>query len=62
MIGAVGTFLGEHDVNISFMNVGRHEKSGNALMVITLDDSLTPEQIERTKEIPGIVSVRLARL
>ena len=28
MVGAVGTLLGEFDVNISFMNVGRHEKRG----------------------------------
>ena len=33
MIGAVGTLMGEFGVNISYMNVGRHEKSGNALMV-----------------------------
>lgn len=62
MIGAVGTLMGEFGVNISFMNVGRHEKSGNALMVITLDDTLSSEQLEKTKEIPGIISVRLARL
>ena len=62
MVGAVGTLMGECGVNISFMNVGRHEKSGVALMVLALDDSLTAEQIERVREIPGIVGVRLARL
>ncbi|MEK7247337.1 MAG: phosphoglycerate dehydrogenase, partial [Chloroflexota bacterium] len=38
MIGAVGTLMGEFGINISYMNVGRHEKSGNALMVISVDD------------------------
>ena len=33
MVGAVGTLMGEFGVNISYMNVGRHEKSGIALMV-----------------------------
>lgn len=62
MIGAVGTLLGEYKVNISFMNVGRHAKRGEALMVVALDDNLTPEQIERVREISGILSVKLARL
>lgn len=62
MIGAVGTLLGEYSVNISFMNVGRHAKRGEALMVLALDDKLTEEQIERVRHISGILSVKLARL
>jgi D-3-phosphoglycerate dehydrogenase / 2-oxoglutarate reductase len=62
MVGAVGTLMGEFGVNISFMNVGRHEKSGNALMVLALDEALSPEQIARVREISGIIGVRLARL
>jgi D-3-phosphoglycerate dehydrogenase len=62
MIGAVGTLMGEYGVNISYMNVGRHEKRGVALMVIALDDTLASDQIERVKEIPGILNVKLARL
>src|SRR5206468_3261131 len=49
MVGAVGTLMGEYRVNISFMNVGRHEKRGTALMVLALDETLTPEQIARVK-------------
>jgi D-3-phosphoglycerate dehydrogenase len=62
MIGAVGTMLGAFDVNISFMNVGRHERRGRALMVLTLDEPLTPEQLKKVREIPNIFSTRLARL
>jgi D-3-phosphoglycerate dehydrogenase len=62
MIGAVGMLMGEFGVNISYMNVGRHEKKGHALMVIALDDTLTPEQIDRVREIPDVINVRLARL
>jgi D-3-phosphoglycerate dehydrogenase len=61
IIGAVGTLMGEWGVNISFMNVGRHEKSGTALMVLALDDALTEEQTAKVREIPGIIGVRLAR-
>ena len=62
MVGAVGTLMGEYGVNISYMNVGRHEKRGVALMALALDDQLTPEQIGRVKEISGILNVKLARL
>lgn len=62
MIGAVGTLMGEFGINISYMNVGRHEKSGNALMVISVDDAASPEQIERVREIQGVIGVRLARI
>ena len=62
MIGALGTLLGEFDVNISFMNVGRQEKRGIALMVLTLDEPLTAEQLARVREIPDIFDVKLARL
>ncbi len=62
MIGALGTLLGQFDVNISFMNVGRHEKRGTALMVLTLDEPLTHEQLEQVRQIPDIFSAKLVRL
>jgi hypothetical protein len=62
MIGVVGTTLGEFDVNISFMNLGRHERRGHALMVMTLDEALTPGQLEKVQQIPDIYAARLARL
>jgi D-3-phosphoglycerate dehydrogenase / 2-oxoglutarate reductase len=62
MIGAVGTLMGEFGINISFMNVGRHDKRGVALMVLTLDEQVSPEQIEQIKQVSGILGVRLARI
>jgi D-3-phosphoglycerate dehydrogenase len=62
MIGAIGTLLGDFNVNISFMNVGRHERRGSALMVLALDEALTGEQLKKVKEVAGIFSARLVRL
>jgi D-3-phosphoglycerate dehydrogenase len=62
MIGAIGTLLGQFDVNISFMNVGRHEKRGTALMVLTLDEGLTAEQLDEVRKVPDIFSAKLVRL
>ena len=62
MIGRIGTFLGGHDVNISFMRVGREKVRGRALMVIGLDDPLTTELVQEIARIPGILSAQSARL
>ncbi len=61
MIGAVGTFLGKHDINISFMRVGRTGVRGKALMAVGMDDPISPEQIEELLSIPNILSARVAR-
>ena len=62
MIGAIGTMLGGFDVNVSFMNVGRHAARGHALMVLMLDEALNAEQLKKLQQIPDIYAVKLARL
>jgi D-3-phosphoglycerate dehydrogenase / 2-oxoglutarate reductase len=61
MIGAVGTFLGQHDINISFMRVGRTAVRGKALMAVGTDDPITPEAVEGLSAIPKILSARVVR-
>ncbi len=62
MIGAVGTFLGQHDINISFMRVGRTAVRGKALMAVGTDDPITPEAVEGLTAIPKIISARVVSL
>jgi D-3-phosphoglycerate dehydrogenase len=62
MIGRIGTFLGQKDVNISFMRVGREKVRGRALMVLGLDDPLSPELLEQIGRIPDIYSARIAQI
>lgn len=59
MIGAVGTFLGKHDINISFMRVGRTAVRGQALMAVGLDDPMSQAQVEELTQIPNILSARV---
>ena len=61
MIGAVGTLLGQHDINISFMRVGRTAVRGRALMAVGVDDEPSDEVINGLKSIPNILSARVAR-
>ncbi len=61
MIGAIGTFLGEHDINISFMRVGRTTVRGKALMAVGLDDAISQELVEKMSSIPNILSARVTK-
>ena len=61
MIGKIGTLLGEIDINIQAMQVGRRGPRGRALMLITVDDIPNEEQIARIEAIDGIYNVRLVR-
>jgi D-3-phosphoglycerate dehydrogenase len=61
-IGAVGRMMGDFDINISSMIVGRRAARGRALMVIGLDEAPAPEQLRQVEAIPDIYSARLVRL
>ncbi|MGH2617802.1 MAG: phosphoglycerate dehydrogenase, partial [Thermomicrobiales bacterium] len=56
VIGAVGTILARHDVNIAGMQVGRHlpRRGGEAIMVLNVDDVIPPEALTELKAIAGI--------
>ena len=65
MIGAVGTIIGNADINISQMQVSRGvQRGGGAMMVLCLDEPLTTECHQQILAIPDMyraVIVRLAR-
>lgn len=64
VVGAVGTILGRHDVNIAGMQVGRHlpRRGGDAIMVLNVDDVVPPEALEELKQIPGITTAYVVSL
>jgi D-3-phosphoglycerate dehydrogenase len=62
LVGRVGTLLGEHDVNISSMQVGRLHPRGQALMILTLDDPVPDEVRARIGAFADVDRVRTARL
>ncbi|KAL3690364.1 hypothetical protein R1sor_016673 [Riccia sorocarpa] len=54
MIGKVGNFLGEQNVNISFMSVGRDAPRKLAVMAIGVDDTPTKETLAKIGGINAI--------
>jgi D-3-phosphoglycerate dehydrogenase / 2-oxoglutarate reductase len=49
MIGKIGTILGEGDINIGSMNLGRREKKGEAMVILSLDSAVSPEVVEQVR-------------
>jgi len=61
-IGAVGTVAGRHNINISFMEVGRLNLRGRAMMILGLDDPIPPSVLEEIRALPQIYDARLVTL
>ena len=62
VVGKIGTLLGRLNVNIAAMQVGRRAKRGRAIVVLTLDEDLTPEQLAQLKADVEADFARLVRL
>jgi D-3-phosphoglycerate dehydrogenase len=62
VVGTVGTILGELDVNISQMQVGRSRPRGDALMLLAVDDPISPAAAARLKALPNVGQLRVIRL
>jgi D-3-phosphoglycerate dehydrogenase len=56
IVGAVGTVLGEAQINIANMSLARNKKKGRALTVIEVDQALDTEVMETLRSVPGIQS------
>ena len=62
-IGAVGTVVGRHNINISFMEVGRlSQRGGSAMMVLGLDDPASPAVLQEVQALPQVHNARLVAL
>jgi D-3-phosphoglycerate dehydrogenase len=62
MIGRIGQTLGEADVNISAMHVGRSAPRADALMVLALDDDVSPEVAEAIRSHDSVIELWTIRL
>lgn len=59
MIGKVGTVLGEYDINIAGMLVGRTETAGTNIMVVAVEADVPTPVMLKLKALDGILGVKL---
>jgi D-3-phosphoglycerate dehydrogenase len=62
VVGHIGTLLGQRSVNIARMTVGRKPGSGRAVMLIEVDNEVSPEVLQELHRIDGIREARSIRL
>jgi D-3-phosphoglycerate dehydrogenase / 2-oxoglutarate reductase len=62
MVGAYGTLLGRHQVNIAQMSLSRDIKDGTALVVLNLDSTPAQAVMDDIRKLPNIISARLIEL
>ncbi len=62
IIGTVGTIFGKHQINIAQMAVGRAAKGGEAIGVLNLDQTPTPEALDEVRAHPAIQSAIVVKL
>ena len=61
-MGRIGLMLGEADVNISAMHLGRNAPRGDALMILALDDTVPDEVAARIRSNEAVLDLWLIRL
>jgi len=62
MIGKIGTFLGEHKINIASMDVGRKKIGQKAVMVINVDNTVSDRVLADINKIDGISEAKVVKL
>ena len=53
-IGRLGTLLGSLGINIANFNLGRAEVGGDAIALLSIDGSVTAEQLKEIASLPGV--------
>lgn len=62
MIGKIGQILGEHDINIAAMNLGRQEKLGEAMVILSLDSAVASHVVEEIGSVVDATFIKYLHL
>ncbi len=62
VVGRVGKILGDQEINIATMQVGRKQAGGEAIMVLSFDKPLDDQQISTLEAVEDIVSINRINL
>ena len=53
-IGRLGSLLGTEGVNIGTFHLGRRDAGGEAVLLLSVDDAVTPELIAKVRSLAGV--------
>jgi len=62
VVGTVGTLLGQAQVNIAGLDLGRDRAGGSALSLFAVDGPVPAAVLEKLKTMPAIISASLLKL
>ena len=62
IIGKVGTLLGNNNINIASMDVGRESIGGKAVMILSVDSTVPENIISQLEKIDGISKAQLVKI
>lgn len=62
IIGRIGTMLGGRNINIARMGLGRDQKGGKALMLVSVDNPVNEETVKELASVKGFQEVRSIEL
>ena len=62
VIGNIGTVLGEHEVNIAGMHLGRENAGGKALALMLIDNPIRDEVVDRIRDIENVLTAKAIRI
>ncbi|MGL4302430.1 MAG: phosphoglycerate dehydrogenase [Sphingomonas sp.] len=60
-IGRLGSLLGEAGVNIATFHLGRRSAGGEAVLLLSVDDAVTPELIGKVRALAGVKTAMALR-
>lgn len=58
LVGQIGMILGECDINIAGMQLAREEQGGNAMMILTVDNTVEDKVMDKILKVPDIKSAK----
>jgi D-3-phosphoglycerate dehydrogenase / 2-oxoglutarate reductase len=62
VIGAIGTALAKHKINIARMQFGREKRGGKSISVVSVDTAVSKEILSEIKKLPNVLSVKQIHL
>jgi D-3-phosphoglycerate dehydrogenase len=57
-IGRIGSLLGEEGINIGTFHLGRRDAGGEAVLLLSVDQPIPPEVIDKACQLQGVKMVK----